>query len=378
MSDSTRHRRINSESRPSAARRDRARGAARAWVEAHWFPLGVAAITIATAGFLFHQLLAWPPHEDEALPLLVGRHPLGELFQVVLEERGGAPLHFLLAWAVAQLDLGLAGLRALSAAFAVASLPVVALLAARLAGRARALVATARRRGELDVPLPRRVRADVQPLPAHEHVVVPRAAARAGARRTHGVVALGARDPGDGGDPSVRRARARVAGRVRRRRPARPAAGGALGVRRGRSARDPVLADRPRPRRPLRRGCRRRRTARRPRVRLARDRRLHGRLPGAARRARRGRRRPRRAPARDASADCVRRARAAGRARGRPQHGLPRDEAPDLPAPLPRPCRRRGPRPAGPRLGRRRARGPRRRAGRVGVGPDARALRMGA
>ena len=116
--------------------------AARAWVEAHWFPLGVAAITIASAGFLFHQLLAWPPHEDEALPLFVGRHPLDELFQVVLEERGGAPLHFLIAWAVAQLDLGLAGLRAVSAAFAVASLPVVALLAARLGGRVRALVAT--------------------------------------------------------------------------------------------------------------------------------------------------------------------------------------------------------------------------------------------
>src|SRR5687768_18500048 len=73
--------------------------AARAWVEAHWFGLGVAAVAAAAAGFLFHQLLAWPPHEDETLPLFVGRHPLGELFQVVLEERGGAPLHFLLAWA---------------------------------------------------------------------------------------------------------------------------------------------------------------------------------------------------------------------------------------------------------------------------------------
>ena len=117
--------------------------AARGWIEAHWFPLGVAAIAVATAGFLFHQLLAWPPHEDEALPLFIGRHPLGELFQVVLEERGGAPLHFLLAWVVAHLDLGLEGLRALSAAFAVASLPVVALLAARLGGRVRALYATA-------------------------------------------------------------------------------------------------------------------------------------------------------------------------------------------------------------------------------------------
>ena len=116
--------------------------AARAWVAAHWFGLGVAVVTAAAAGFLFHQLLAWPPHEDEALPFFVGRHPLGELFQVVLEERGGAPLHFLLAWVVAHLDLGLTGLRTLSALFAVASLPVVALLAARLAGRVPALFAT--------------------------------------------------------------------------------------------------------------------------------------------------------------------------------------------------------------------------------------------
>ena len=117
--------------------------AARAWIADHWFGLGVAVLAAAAAGFLFHQLLAWPPHEDEALPLFVGRHPLGELFQVVLHERGGAPLHFLLAWAVAHLGLGLTGLRTLSALFAVASLPVVALLAARLAGRVPALFATA-------------------------------------------------------------------------------------------------------------------------------------------------------------------------------------------------------------------------------------------
>src|SRR5215213_3959037 len=115
---------------------------ARPWLVARWFPLGVGAITLAAAAFLFHQLLAWPPHEDEALPLFIGRHPLDELFQVVLEERGGAPLHFLLAWTVAHLGLGLTGLRLLSAAFAVASLPVIALLGARLAGRRHALVAT--------------------------------------------------------------------------------------------------------------------------------------------------------------------------------------------------------------------------------------------
>ena len=121
----------------------RSSAAARAWLAARWFPVGVGAVTAAAAAFLLHQLLAWPPHEDEALPLFIGRNPLDELFQVVLEERGGAPLHFLVAWAVAQLDLGLEGLRLASAAFAVAALPVVALLAARLGGKTRALVATA-------------------------------------------------------------------------------------------------------------------------------------------------------------------------------------------------------------------------------------------
>ena len=115
---------------------------ARPWLAARWFPLGVAAITTASAAFLFHQLLAWPPHEDEALPLFIGRHPLDQMFQVVLEERGGAPLHFLLAWTVAHLELGLGGLRAASAFFAVASLPVIALLLTRLAGRVAALTGT--------------------------------------------------------------------------------------------------------------------------------------------------------------------------------------------------------------------------------------------
>ena len=107
-----------------------------------WFPLSVSAITAAAAAFLLHQLLAWPPHEDETLALFIGRHPLDGLFQVVLEERGGAPLHFLFAWAVAHLGFGLSGLRLVSALFAIASLPVIALLGARLAGRRHALVAT--------------------------------------------------------------------------------------------------------------------------------------------------------------------------------------------------------------------------------------------
>jgi hypothetical protein len=107
-----------------------------------WFAFAVAAVTAVAGGFLTHQLLAWQPHEDETLALFVGRQPLGSLFETVLEERGGAPLHFLFAWVVAHLGFGLGGLRVVSAAFALASLPLVALLGRRLAGRREALVAT--------------------------------------------------------------------------------------------------------------------------------------------------------------------------------------------------------------------------------------------
>ena len=106
------------------------------------FRLGVAVCTIAVAGFLLARLTAWPPHEDETLALFVGRDSLPGLIETVMSERGGAPLHFLFAWLVAHLGGGLTALRLVSALFAVASVPVVAVLSARLAGRATALVAT--------------------------------------------------------------------------------------------------------------------------------------------------------------------------------------------------------------------------------------------
>jgi len=107
------------------------------------FWLGVTGCTAAVAVFLLARLTAWPPHEDETLALFVGRKSLGGLFKTVQTERGGAPLHFLFAWIVAHLGGGLAGLRLFSALFAVASIPVLALLCARLAGRSAALAATA-------------------------------------------------------------------------------------------------------------------------------------------------------------------------------------------------------------------------------------------
>ena len=107
------------------------------------FLAGVAACSTAVGVFLVVQLSGWPPHEDETLPLFVGRQPLGDLFDIVLGKRGGAPLHFLLAWIVAHAGGGLLAMRGLSALFAVASIPAIAALGNRLAGRGPALAAAA-------------------------------------------------------------------------------------------------------------------------------------------------------------------------------------------------------------------------------------------
>ncbi len=107
-----------------------------------WFTLGVAACAAGLAVFFLVFLRTWPPHEDETLALFVGRDSLGGLLHTVHAERGGAPLHFLVAWVVAHLGGGLTALRLVSALAAVASVPVLAMLSARLAGRQVALVAT--------------------------------------------------------------------------------------------------------------------------------------------------------------------------------------------------------------------------------------------
>jgi len=116
---------------------------ARAFLAAHALSIGAGAIAVTASTFLLHQLMAWPPHEDETLALFVGRDSLTGVIEHVTRERGGAPLHFLFAYAVAHLGFGLGGMRAVSAAFAVASLPLVALLGRRLADRRTALIATA-------------------------------------------------------------------------------------------------------------------------------------------------------------------------------------------------------------------------------------------
>jgi hypothetical protein len=126
------------ETAPSAAARTSPQVRLAEW----WLWLGVGGVTLAAAAFLLHQLMAWPPHEDETLALFVGRDSLPGVVEHVTRDRGGAPLHFLVAWAVAHLGFGLGGLRVASAVFALTSLPLVALLGVRLAGRRVALVAT--------------------------------------------------------------------------------------------------------------------------------------------------------------------------------------------------------------------------------------------
>jgi hypothetical protein len=112
-------------------------------VARNWMWLGVGGVSLVAGGFLLHQLMAWPPHEDETLALFVGRDSLPGVVEHVTRERGGAPLHFLLAWGVAHLGFGLGGLRILSAVFALASLPLVAALGRRLGGPLVGLVAAA-------------------------------------------------------------------------------------------------------------------------------------------------------------------------------------------------------------------------------------------
>jgi hypothetical protein len=110
-------------------------------VDVFW--VGTTAVAAALAGVLGWFLRTWPPHEDEALALFVGRGSLGHVLYTVVAERGGAPLHFGLAWLVVHLGGGLTGLRIVSLLFAVASVPLIALLGAQLADRATGVVAAA-------------------------------------------------------------------------------------------------------------------------------------------------------------------------------------------------------------------------------------------
>ncbi len=84
-----------------------------------------------------------PWQEDEAVAGLISARPLGDVLHTVLLDRGGAPLHFLLAHAAFALDGSPRTLRWLSLAFALATIPLCYDLARRLAGQAAGLTAAA-------------------------------------------------------------------------------------------------------------------------------------------------------------------------------------------------------------------------------------------
>jgi Dolichyl-phosphate-mannose-protein mannosyltransferase len=112
-------------------------------LSARAYRTGIAVCSAAVATFVLVQIHAWPPHEDETLALFTGRHSFGDVMRIVLGHRGGAPLHFVLAFLVAHLGGGLTGLRLFSALFAVASVPVMGALGTRLGGRATGLATAA-------------------------------------------------------------------------------------------------------------------------------------------------------------------------------------------------------------------------------------------
>jgi hypothetical protein len=94
---------------------------------------GAAALGLLLASAV-PDLRLQPVFEDEAVAGLIGARPLPELLGTVLADRGGAPLHFVLAHVTLALDPSPEALRWLSLVFAVATIPLAADLGRRLGG----------------------------------------------------------------------------------------------------------------------------------------------------------------------------------------------------------------------------------------------------
>jgi mannosyltransferase len=106
-----------------------------------------ALVVTAAAAYLFATTLpdiaGRPWHEDEAVAGLIAARPLPDVLHTVLLDRGGAPLHFVLAHFAFALDGSPRTLRWLSLVFALATIPLCYDLARRLAGRFAGLTAAA-------------------------------------------------------------------------------------------------------------------------------------------------------------------------------------------------------------------------------------------
>lgn len=100
--------------------------------------VGPALAVTAAAAFLLARLVpdvtAKPLHEDEAVAGLISARPIGDVLHTVVLDRGGAPLHFVLAHVALALNASPNALRWLSVVFALATVPLCSDIARRLAG----------------------------------------------------------------------------------------------------------------------------------------------------------------------------------------------------------------------------------------------------
>jgi len=119
-------------------------GRSSSWASTSTFAASAVALAFAL-GLLLQQLwfdvVEKPLFEDEAVAGLVAGRPLGELLGTVMWDRGGAPLHFLVAHAGFALGGDWETLRWLSVAAALASVPVCFDLGRRLGGPSAGAVA---------------------------------------------------------------------------------------------------------------------------------------------------------------------------------------------------------------------------------------------
>jgi hypothetical protein len=106
-------------------------------------PLALAGLTTFLLVRLLPDVAGKPFHEDEAVAGLISARPLGDVLHTVVLDRGGAPLHFVLAHVALSIDGSPDALRWLSVVFAVATVPLCYDLARRLAGPLAGLTAAA-------------------------------------------------------------------------------------------------------------------------------------------------------------------------------------------------------------------------------------------
>lgn len=103
--------------------------------------LAIAGATALLLARLWPDVGSKPFHEDEAVAGLISSRPLGDLLHTVVLDRGGAPLHFLLAHTALAIDPTPEAVRWVSVLFALATVPLCYDLARRIAGRGAGLVA---------------------------------------------------------------------------------------------------------------------------------------------------------------------------------------------------------------------------------------------